>query len=224
MRNWKIGRLFCKRTGMEIIFNGIIYGITLAFLVGPVFFTIIQTSVERGFLSGVFVAIGVSLSDIFYITVSYLGLLQFLDHGKSRYVMAYAGGFVLLVFGFYYLFIKSRRLLNFDPERVSYKSPFRLMLKGFIINGMSPMVLFFWIAMVSVATTQYGYTTTNEAGIYFTSIVLTVFTTDLIKARLADRLRVLITQRFVRILNIVLGLALMGFGFKMILFPENIPH
>lgn len=208
---------------MEIVFNGIIYGITLAFLIGPVFFTIIQTSIERGFISGLFVAIGVSLSDIFYICISYLGLLQFLNDGDSRY-LAYGGGTVLLGFGLYYLIFKSRKLLMFDPESITYRSPGRLILKGFAINGLSPMVLFFWIAMVSLATTKLGYDTLHEVGVYFTSIVITVFSTDLIKALLADKLRALMTQRFVRIMNIVLGLLLMGAGARMILFPDNIPH
>ena len=74
MLNWMIGKVFFKTIRMEIVLNGIISGIVLAFLIGPVFFTIIQTSIERGFWSGVFVAIGVSFSDALYILVSYLGL------------------------------------------------------------------------------------------------------------------------------------------------------
>ena len=74
MHNWMIGKISFKSIRMEIILNGIVSGVVLAFLIGPVFFAIIQTSIERGFWSGVFVAMGVSLSDILYITVSYLGL------------------------------------------------------------------------------------------------------------------------------------------------------
>ena len=37
---------------MKIILNGIQLGVVLAFLVGPVFFSIIQTSVEKGFWKG----------------------------------------------------------------------------------------------------------------------------------------------------------------------------
>lgn len=209
---------------MEIILNGIISGIVLAFLIGPVFFTIIQTSIEQGFNSGALVAIGVSLSDAFYIFISYLGLVQFLRDEASRNILAYGGGLILLGFGIYYLFIKSRRLSNFDPEKVSQRSPGKLIAKGFLINGLSPMVLFFWIATVGVATTQFGYTTRPELITFFLSIVLTVFTTDLIKAKLADKLRLLMTPRFIRILNIVLGLVLVAFAGRLILFPENVPH
>ena len=40
-----------------ILFNGLKFGIVLAFLIGPVFFTIIQASIERGFWVGVLVAL-----------------------------------------------------------------------------------------------------------------------------------------------------------------------
>jgi threonine/homoserine/homoserine lactone efflux protein len=209
---------------MEIIFKGIVSGIVLAFLIGPVFFTIIQTSIERGFTNGVFVAVGVSLSDAVYIFVSYLGLVQFMETENFRHYLAYGGGVVLLMFGLYYLLIKSRKLVHFDPQRIQTRSWPRLVAKGFIINGLSPMVLFFWVATVGVATTQFGYTSTKEILIYFSSIVLTVFATDILKAKLADKLRMLMTPRFVRVLNIVLGLVLVIFAGRLIFFPDRIPH
>jgi len=209
---------------MEIILNGIVSGVVLAFLIGPVFFAIIQTSIERGFWSGFFVAAGASLSDILYITVVYLGLTQFIEAENFSQYLAYGGGIVLLLFGLYYLFIKSKRLTNFDPEKVHTRSWFRLLSKGFIINGLSPMVLFFWIATVSVATTQFGYTTKNEVIVFFASIVATVFSTDVLKAKLADKLRLMITPKVIRIMNFVLGILLILFAGRLILFPGNIPR
>jgi len=224
MLSWKIGKVSWKNTRMDIVLNGIISGIVLAFLIGPVFFTILQTSIERGFWSGFFVAIGVSLSDALYILVSYLGLIQFIEADNFRHYLAYGGGGVLLAFGIYYLFVKSKRLSHYDQEKIHTRSWFKLLAKGFIINGLSPIVLFFWIATVSVATTRLGYTSPNDAIIFFASIVLTVFSTDIIKAKLADKLRVLITPRFIKVMNIVLGLVLVIFAGRLIFFPDNIPH
>ncbi len=209
---------------MDIVLNGLISGIVLALLIGPVFFTIVQTSIERGFWSGVFVAIGVSCSDAIYILVSYLGLIQFMEADNFRHYVTYGGGSVLLMFGLYYLFVKSKRLTRFDPEKVHARSWFRLAAKGFIINGLSPMVLFFWVATVGVATTQLRYTSSEEALVFFSTIVGTVFTTDVIKAKLADKLRVLMTPGFVRMMNIVLGIVLVLFAARLILYPDNIPH
>src|SRR5688500_12254950 len=111
---------------MEIAFNGVVSGFVLAFLVGPVFFTLLQTSIERGFRSGSFVAIGISLSDALYISVSYLGIYQIFDRGNFSEYLAYFGGIVLLLFGVYYLMIKSRKLSSYDPQKVEERSPWRL--------------------------------------------------------------------------------------------------
>lgn len=207
---------------MESILNGVIYGIVLAFLVGPVFFTILQTSIERGFRSGFFVAIGVSLSDAFYISISYLGVYQFFDKGNFREYLAYTGGIVLLIMGFYYLVIKSRKLATYDPMKVEAKSPYKLIVKGFIINGLTPMVLIFWIGTVGVATTKLGYVTPSDAIPFFAAIVCTVFITDVIKAKLADKLRRVMTPKFVRTLNFVLGVVLVIFGGRLIFIADTI--
>ncbi len=208
---------------MEIISKGVVSGLVLAFLIGPVFFTIMQTSIERGFWSGFFVALGVSLSDALYIVIAYLGLVQFLQAENFRHYLAYGGGIVLLGFGLYYLLIKSRKLVSFDPQKVQARSWYRLAAKGFIINGLSPMVLFFWIATVGLATTQLGYERTTDVVVFFTAIVLTVFATDIIKAKLADKLRRLINGQVIRIMNIVLGIVLVVFAGRLLFFPD-MPH
>lgn len=206
---------------MESVLKGIASGIVLAFLIGPVFFTILQTSIERGFWSGFFVAIGVSLSDAFYISVCYLGVYQFFDQGNFKEYLAYFGGGVLLVMGFYYLVIKSRKLAHYDLQNVQAKSPYKLIAKGFIINGLTPMVLVFWLGTVGVATTKLGYSTPGKAIPFFVAIVCTVFLTDIIKAKLADKLRQALTPRFIRTMNLVLGLVMLIFGGRLIFMADN---
>ena len=206
---------------MESILNGIVSGVVLALLIGPVFFTIIQTSIERGFWSGFFVAIGVSLSDAFYITVCYMGVYQLFDRGNFKEYLAYFGGGVLLVMGLYYLLVKSRKLAKYDPLKVKAKSPFRLIFKGFIINGLTPMVLIFWLGTVGIATTKFGYSTPGKAIPFFVAIVCTVFVTDVIKAKLADQLRKALTPRFIRTMNFVLGIVLLIFGGRLIFIADN---
>lgn len=208
---------------MDVILNGIISGLVLALLIGPVFFTIMQTSIERGFGSGALVAMGVSLSDTFYITVTYLGVYQLFDNGNFRLYLAYFGGVVLVIFGAYYLFIKSKRISRYDPGSLNTSSPWRLIGKGFIINGLTPTVLIFWLGTVGLATTKLGYSVPQKAIPYFASIVSTVFVTDVIKAKLADKLRVMLTVRLIRSLNIILGLVLLVFGARLIYYAENLP-
>ncbi len=202
---------------MEAVIKGIVSGLVLAVLVGPVFFTLIQTSIEQGFKSGVYVAVGISMSDALCIALAYLGI-SLINSPGFRIYLSYFGGAILLGFGIYYLFVKSRKPVIYNPEHIEERSPLKLMAKGFVINGFNPMVLFFWIGTIGVATAELGYTTHGMAAIFFCSIVATVFITDVIKAKLSDKLRVLLTASTMKIMNLLVGLVMFGFGLKLIIF------
>jgi threonine/homoserine/homoserine lactone efflux protein len=206
---------------MDIVFNGFKFGVVLAFLIGPVFFTIIQTSIERGFLNGAWVALGVSLSDAIYVAICYFGLFQFLNEPKFRTHMAYAGGAILILFGLYHLFVKTRKARLEVARPTNEPNTFKYFAKGFIINGISPMVLIFWIGTLSFATIDFGYSRGVEMFIFFVSLLITVLVTDVLKAFLADRLRALITRRFLMIMNVAVGICLIIFGVRLFLMAKT---
>jgi threonine/homoserine/homoserine lactone efflux protein len=207
---------------IEIVFNGIELGLVLTLLVGPVFFTIIQTSIERGFGRGVLVAIGVSLSDIIYVAICYFGFAQVLASTSTKIYMAYAGGAILIGFGLYHLLVKSRVSQSGTTIPLSEKRPYRYVLKGFLINGMTPMVLFFWIGTVSLATINFGYSGTGQFVLFFAALLITVLTTDILKAYLADKLRLMLTARSLQIMNVGLGAVLIFFGAQLLYHAKTI--
>ena len=56
-------------------------GIVLAFTIGPVFFTVLETSISKGVKAAIFVDIGVVLSDIVFFVIaffrrSFIGVLR----------------------------------------------------------------------------------------------------------------------------------------------------
>lgn len=201
---------------IDVILNGIKFGLVLALLVGPVFFTILQASIERGFWIGVLVAIGVSLSDIAYVVICYYGLSSFLNNPEIKTYMGYGGGFILVVFGSYYLFIKSRQKDFKNSGMVRDRRPLMYLAKGFLINAMSPMVPLFWIGAVSIATIDFGYTSSMMFILFFSGVLGTVLATDIGKAYLSGKLRQLITYRSLVIMNLIVGVALIAFGGRLI--------
>lgn len=204
-----------------IILNGVKFGLVLALLIGPVFFTIIQTSVEKGFWNGVLVATGVSLSDIFYVVICYLGMAQVLEDTEFRMYLAYIGGTILILFGLYHLLVKSRRGIHKKITTGNEKNLFRYILKGFIINGLSPMVPVFWIGVISIASLDMGYSGGFTLIIFLTSLLATVLITDVAKAYLADKLRSLVTARFMTFMNVTLGVLLIVFGGRLIMIAQT---
>lgn len=206
---------------MKIILNGIQMGIVLAFLIGPVFFSIIQTSVEKGFLKGALVALGVSASDILYVIICYFGLVHLFERAEFRVYMAYVGGTILILFGIYYLFVKSRKVLQDVSEPGTERKAYRYVVKGFVINGLSPMVLIFWIGAISVASLDFGYSKGLQFLLFFAAVLATVLATDLLKAYLAGKLRRLVTPKSISIMNVILGLIMIGFGIRLILLSKT---
>jgi threonine/homoserine/homoserine lactone efflux protein len=200
---------------MSIVLEGIQFGIFLAFLIGPVFFTILQTSIERGFAYGAMVALGVSLSDLIYVAICYFGLITLVNDPANAVYLAYGGGVILICFGLYHTVIKGRQTAT-GATSIREKKRWRYVLKGFVLNGFSPTVLFFWVATVSSLMTL-GYTNGKDFSIFFGALLATVLMMDILKAFLADKLRNLVTARFIRLSNIILGLVLMAFGLKLIL-------
>ncbi len=70
----------------EPIFSGFTFGLLLAVMLGPVFFTLLQTSLHEGFKAGVHLAIGVLISDATLIALCYFfaSLIKMIDsHQKG---------------------------------------------------------------------------------------------------------------------------------------------
>ncbi|MDX2190687.1 MAG: LysE family translocator [Bacteroidota bacterium] len=200
---------------LPIIFKGVGLGFALALLIGPVFFLLIQTSIKRGFLPAFYTAIGVSLSDAMYVTITYLGLAQYSDNEWVIKIMGIGGGALLIAFGAYSIFKKTAHAENSEIE-FSKKDRLKYFLKGFTLNFINPGVFFFWIGAVGVASLDLEYYN-NKVALFFSCTVLTVFLTDLLKIYLAQRLSDLLHDNVLKWLNRISGIALIVFGLKLLL-------
>jgi threonine/homoserine/homoserine lactone efflux protein len=205
---------------MEILLNGVFFGLLLAVFIGPVFFALIQTSIEKGFGAGVMMALGVSLSDSIYIFLTYLGISQFLDNLFFKVGLGLAGGVIMVLFGMS-SFLKPepelKPCINHEPGNDRMK----LVVKGFFLNGINPFVLLFWVGIVSMVSVDYEYST-KQVYVFFIGIIGTVLFTDVLKSYIAGRLRNIITPHFMKIMNRIVGVALMLFGLRLFVFAlEN---
>ncbi|MFY0591225.1 LysE family translocator [Roseivirga sp.] len=201
---------------MDIIINGLLYGLLLCVLIGPVFFALIQNSIEKGFFSGLFMAVGIALSDSIYIVITYLGISQFVENPSFNMWLGGIGGTIMIVFGFIYLFkpIPTKGLKQLHAEETKW---FQQIVKGFALNGINPFVLIFWIGIMSKVTLDMAYNTT-QAIYFFIVVIATVFSVDVLKAHFAVKLSQIVTPRFMKIMNRVVGLALIVFSLKLFNF------
>ncbi|MEB2781246.1 LysE family translocator [Algoriphagus sp. C2-6-M1] len=201
----------------QVLLEGISMGLLLSAMIGPVFFTLIQSSLEKGFLHAAMVAVGILTSDTLYVLLTFFGI-KFL--AKATYfesALGLVGGAILIGFGLSY-FLKRRTAkpdANLEEERRAKKRS--AFLKGFSINGINPFVLLFWISIASLVHVKASIDSL-DVWLYYTGILLTVFSIDLTKAFIAKQLSQFVTPGFMFWLNKTVGLAMIGFGFRLIWF------
>jgi threonine/homoserine/homoserine lactone efflux protein len=195
------------------LLSGITFGLLLAVMLGPVFFTLLQTSLHEGFKAGAHLAFGVLLSDAFVISICYTfaSFVRTMDnHHKA---MNIAGGILLIGFGIFNFFHKVK-VKEVDDDKKTVHAHF--VLKGFLLNLMNPAVLFFWLGVVSLVGGREEYTRMHE-GVFFGSTLLTVFSTDLLKSYVSNRIKNILKPNVMTWINRIIGIVLIGFGISMML-------
>lgn len=206
--------------------SAIISGFILAFMVGPVFFTLIETSINKGFRAGIVFDSGAMFADIVFIFIAYFSTEKLLDRVKDDPALLIFGGAVLIAYGVI-SYIKNKKAvykIMREHRAVEVKSNYgSLFLKGFFLNFINFGVLAGWIGIIIIANTR----TTGEYGvIYFLTTVMVAFMlTDLIKITLAKKLKNKMTPRFSYKTKQWVSISITGFGVFLLLqgvFPERI--
>lgn len=197
---------------LEPILSGITFGLLLAIMLGPVFFTLLQTSLHEGFKAGVFLALGVLASDAMYIGICYFFASLIKMIGAHQAILGWAGGLLMIGFGVFNFFRKIKIKEVDDNKRTVHAHH---LLKGFGLNSMNPAVLFFWLSVVGMAHVKEGYTYKHEI-VFFSSVLGTVFATDVLKSFVSHKIKKLLKPEVMVWVNRVIGLALVGFGVQMI--------
>lgn len=197
---------------MPPIINGLIFGLIFIFAIGPSFFLLIQNSIEYGFKRGAFIALGISLSDILFVSLTLIGMASLFEEPENEHIMAVVASLILIIFGVYYFLRKPK--INHD-EIITGHGVLRFMFKGFLINIFNPTIILFWITLSSTITANYDYTWSEQRS-FFIGMLVTILASDLAKAYLANHVRSFITVRSVKLFNRLVGGVLVIFAASLL--------
>jgi threonine/homoserine/homoserine lactone efflux protein len=194
------------------IVNALLTGFFLSFMVGPVFFILLETSATKGVKEAIFFDFGVILADIIFITVSYYGSKQVLEQIKDSPMLFFVGGLILFAYGLITFIMQKRRpILDENLVLVKKRNLLGLFVKGFFINFINIGVLAFWLALVVVISTNVNMNA-NRVFLYFTTILIAYFVTDLGKIFLAKQLKNKLTPAVIIKIRKIMGIVLMVIG------------
>jgi len=200
---------------MELIGQGILLGLGLSVLVGPILVIYMQYGIERGFKAGISAALGVWVSDFLFILAMYFGLhyiqklisLQGFEHWMSL-----GGAFVIVLLALSML-LQRNRDIALDQTVLNNKTRSYLgyFLKGFLVNTLNPFPFFFWSSVMT------GYFSKSQelssVILLFGSIMGTIMITDFLKVYLAKKLQTILTPVNIHRLRYVSGFILLFLGF-----------
>ena len=199
---------------LESVLKGLTFGLLLSISVGPVLFSIIKQSLNNGHKGGLSFVFGVSASDITLLLISNIFTELFNSLKAYKTEVGVAGCAFLVSLGIYFLFFKKVKVDEAGKQIFKFrKRDFaKIFLSGYFMNTLNPSVFIFWI-YVSTAVVIHSI---NERIIIFTTCLVWMLGTDVLKVFLAGKIRNRLTPHNIHILNRINGLLLVIFGIALI--------
>ena len=197
---------------IEDIQAAIPLGLLLSFMIGPVFFVLLETGATKGFRAAICVDVGVILADILFILVAYFSSFQLLENLSNQPGLYVFGGMILLVYG---IVVFAQKQAKNQKQKKLKGTYFGLIVKGFLLNFINIGVLVFWLGVLIVVGPSLN-NDPNRILTFFTALIVTYFVVDMIKIVLAKQLKRKLTQSRIRWVKKGLGIVLMLCGMVLI--------
>lgn len=162
---------------LNLILSALCLGTLLSFLIGPVFFVTIETSLVVGLKAAIILNLGVILADITCIFLSYFSnitIIKYLDAHPSIFKLC---GIIILIYGLYTM-IYTKKVNN--NSKIKSSSYLKFFIKGFLLNIVNVGVIIFWLSVVLLVSTIYNNNNYNFI-LYIMILLFTSFCIDLCK-------------------------------------------
>jgi len=207
-----------------IILNGVFFGVLLSFLIGPVFFVLLETSIKKGIKPALFIDLGVLLSDVIYLIAAYFFAQKILEGLNENAYIKYIAAGVFIFMGILSILKKQapQKGRNIDIESLDTPSEMdniifhkrtylTYVLKGIGLNAINPGVLVYWIAACTTATEELKIPE-DLLIYYFIATLATMFGIDVLKIYYASKLKNKLTPKTLHRISVGVGAILILFG------------
>ncbi|CAM4008306.1 LysE family transporter [Mesobacillus thioparans] len=195
---------------ISLLASFIFLGLTLAAPIGPVNSARLDKGIKNGFWHAWIVGTGSMMADAIFMVLIYLGLVNFLDMPIIQIFLWLFGGFVLIYSGIEGMVRAKDIHLAFSRGR---ESLFKCFLTGFLMSISSPLSILFWLgiygSVLAKTASNYGRT---DLLIYSSMIFIGLALWDVFVAAITTGFRRFLNYHSLRMISILSGLSLFGFG------------
>ena len=202
-----------------LIVKGLMLGVTLSFIIGPLFFSIIESALSRGSKAGMAVASGIWASDALFIAAVVKGITALesvMALPGFRFWAGLIGSSILMLFGVVSLVGSRSPKGTPAPLPPSQKGYWPQWVKGFVINSINPGTFAFWLGTATGIVAPNAWNTEQMLW-FFSAMMAVLIVTDLLKIRGARYLRTWLTPEHILMVRRGIGFVLITFGLMLAL-------
>lgn len=195
---------------MKIFKNGLFTGLALQLAIGPVFFYIVNLTLQKTTLDGFVAVIGVTLADYVYITLAILGIGELLKKEKVKKIFGIISSIVLIIFGAFLI----KNILGIsisENANLNSISLFSSFISTFILTISSPLTIVLFTSLFAAKVIEYNYTK-RELFIFGFSTGLATFIFMSSSVILFSLIKGSIPLILIQIMNLIVGCLLIGYG------------
>ena len=210
----------------QLIKDGILLGLILSVLIGPVFFVLLETSIRRGPRDAILIDIGVLLADVMYLFVAYFSAEQITVWLEKHEYAKYFGGGIIIAYGIYTMFNKKNATSSnnkIDLKQLKRPNAIGLISKGLALNAMNPAILAYWIVVCTVRVKGRNIEGVDVV-LFFVLCLGTMFIIDLLKIYFASKLKKKMTPKNLNLLSMIVGAILIVIGIVLCIRDLDLPN
>ena len=192
---------------LDFIFKGMMIGIIASAPMGPVGVLCVQRTLNKGRWYGFVTGCGAAISDIIYAGITGLGMsfvVDFVDDAQRRFYLQIIGSLMLLAFGWFTYRTdptKNMHLSGKNKGTLTHNA-----ITAFFVTLSNPLIIFLFIALYA----QFAFVLPNhpfEMIVGFLSIVGGALLWWWGLTWLVDKIRTKFDENGIRIINQVIGVA-----------------
>lgn len=198
-----------------MIFKGFKFGLLLQMAIGPVCLFIINTAMGAGIIAAEAGVLGVTIVDSIFIALSILGVGAALKRKGIKVFLNFIGSIIMIYFGLGV--IMGSFGINIIPSFFVSETSLKLsntFFASIILTLSNPLTILFWTGVFAtkIAGEEYGKSEVIKFGAGAALATVAFLGTV---ALILGLLHLFISEMFIKVLNLIVGVVLIGFGVKM---------
>lgn len=199
-----------------MLLKGLKFGMLLQLSIGPMCLMVFNTSGTYGILMGLILVCAIALVDAAFITLAGCGVAAILNNTKIKQLIKLFGCIVLIVFGLNTILNVSNHSILPNLHLFSDVGVNSIFWQGILLTASNPLTILFWSGIFTAEAIdkkmdkyqiiQFGLGCVVATFIFLSGIAL-----------IGSIVSAFLPQIVLAILNIMVGLILIGFGIKLAL-------